>query len=272
MPRRRTAVSAAPSLRELDEKIEKWAPPKYRAERKRLYADLRATGIAFEVMLATQHVRGFRYAESASLKWQKDYWRRRKTIEKQIEDIRANPLVLRLEDPKFRELGLPCPHDRERLECEEIRQNLLAYRSRPPYPGAKNMVRAAAERKERARKSLADYKFHNPDLLNPADFCESSDLSEPWDQEAPTARPGRPPTLRMELLKDVMIVLKRRRLSQQRKLEYVARVLRYCFGDDKADAEELAARWRDIRRREPKPDASGWVPIPYPKERRKSPC
>jgi hypothetical protein len=271
---------------ELGEKIEKWAPRKYCAERARLYADLCADGIASEVLLAIQHVHGFHTEEQLRLQGQKDYWRKRKAIEKRIEDIRRHPLVTSVGEIVFRQATPACPHGRERLECEEIRHNLLAYKRRPPYLGApKNdvgerighvgaMVREAAEREERARKFLADYKFDKPDLLNPADFCESPDLSEPWDHEAPAALPGRPPTLRMQVLKAVMLVLKQCRLSQHRKLEYVERVLRYCF-DEKADATELAARWREIKRN-PQPDASDWFPFEQLsliyQGRRKPPC
>jgi hypothetical protein len=250
-------LGSAPSVEEQREKIEKWAPERYHEERRRLYADLQSDGIAHEVLLAAQMAHGF--SKLGKDTW---YWKERQRVEHQIEKIRSHPLVMSVGEVVFRQATPGCPHGRETLECEEIRHNLLAYKSRPLYPGApNNMVRAAAETKERARKFLADYKFDNPDLLNPADFCQSPDLSEPWDHEAPAALPGRPPTLRMQVLKDVMVALKRcRTLSQRRRLEYVERVLRYCFDDEKADATELEARWREIKRREPKPDASGGFP------------
>ena len=59
----------------------------------------------------------------------------------------------------------------------------------------------------------------------------------------------------------MMAALKQCSLSQRKKLEYVERVLRYCFDDEKADAEKLAPRWRELEQRKPKPDASGCFPF-----------
>jgi hypothetical protein len=267
MRKHKNKPDSAPSVEEQREKIEKWASERHHEGRRRLYADLQNDGIAHEVLLAAEMAHGF--SKVGKDTW---YWKERQKVEHQIEKIRCHPLVMSLGEVVCRQATPACPHGRERLECEEIRHNLLAYKRRPPHPGApKNevgeqigfvgaMVRAAAERRERPRKFLADYKFDNPDLLNPADFCESPDLSEPWDHEAPAALPGRPPTLRMQVLKDVMVALKRCRLSERKQLEYVERVLRYCFDDEKADATELAPRWREIKRN-PKPDASGCFPF-----------
>ena len=261
MRKRRNKTSSAPSVEELKRKIEKWAPRKYCADRIQLYADLQGDGIAFEVLLAAEIVHGFRDEESPRLDWQEDYWRQREALEKKIEDIRAHPLVLHLEDPIFRELGSHCPHGRNRLECEEIYSLLSICRGPLEWPRApKNAVQAAFERRERALKELAGYDLSPSEKLRLDDFCKPPVLpeaSEQWE-EKPKRKVGRPRGTRMSALESVMAALKQCRLSQRKKLEYVERVLRYSFDDDKANAEELAARLRDIRREKPKPDARGW--------------
>ena len=237
---------------------------KYRPERARLYADLRAEGIAFEVLLAAETVHGFRGEESPRLDWQKDYWRQRDALEKKIEDIRAHPLVLHIEDPIFREPGPHCPHRRNRLECEEMHSLLSICRRPLAWPRApRNAVQAAFERRERARKDLAGYNLGPPEKLRLNDFCKSPALpeaSERWDK-LPKRKVGRPYRTRKSVLEAVMAALKQCSLSQRKKLEYVERVLRYCFDDEKADAEKLAPRWRELEQRKPKPDASGCFPF-----------
>jgi hypothetical protein len=261
MRKHKNKPGSPPSVAELREKIEKWAPERHHEERRWLYADLHADGIAFEVLLAAQIAHGFRDEESPRLEWQKDYWRQREAIEKQIQNIRSHPLVLNLEDPIFRELGPHCPHGRGRLECEEIYSLLSICRGPLGWPRApKKAVEAAFEKRERALKDLVGYNLGPPEKLNPDDFCKSPMLPEPsqqWDEPA-AGKVGRPRAPRMSVLEKVMAALKRCRLSQRRKLEYVERVLRYCFDDENADADELAARWREIKREtKPKPDASG---------------
>jgi hypothetical protein len=249
----------APSLQRLIQKIEKWAPPKYRVDHARLYADLESSGIAFEVLSATQISHGFEQAASASHEWEKNYWHERERIEKQIQKIRAHPLVLQLEDPIFREVGLPCPHGRNRLECETIRGHLLIYLL-PPWPrAAKYSVQRTLERKERARKDLAAYNLGFPEKLNLADFCMPSDKPDRWQKwnDKPAGRVGRPPTTRIGVLTEVMAALKASRLPQAHKIKYIRQVLLYCFDDD-VSAEELAARWREIKR-QPKTDTAGWI-------------
>src|SRR5215469_5811349 len=142
---RRKESSWRPSIEELEQVIEKWAPEKYRPERKHLYDEVKARRIAAEFLFAVQTAHGFCFADTNSRNWNKLYWKKRARIEKQIEEIRSDPLVLRLDSPIFRAVGLPCPHGYDdRLECEQIRANLAIYQKPLPSSGPPNSVIEAA--------------------------------------------------------------------------------------------------------------------------------
>lgn len=86
-------------LEKLIQEIEKWAPKEYREERQRLYSELKADGIAIDVLLAVRTVRGFWQAELRQSAWEKLYWHERRKLERQLEKIREHPLVLRFAAP-----------------------------------------------------------------------------------------------------------------------------------------------------------------------------
>jgi hypothetical protein len=240
--------------------IEAHAPRRYRFERQRLYRDLhhalparRANvllrDVLFSIALALDRpnhprdligrrkrvasrrtVRAFTLAE---------YWREQRKVEarykKFVAHLGSHPLVyafplgvLRFRRPE----RVICPHGRYRTKCGRVRA-LLEALGRAHEPRLRSWI-------------LADLKAERvAPRTDPNAFC-ASDAEDSASALVDLPQPGRPADrIRRRLLETLARDLVGGGFTQKQVCDYVAAILRTCFGE-KVSAASLA---RELRRR-----------------------
>jgi hypothetical protein len=254
--------------------IERWAPRPYRQERERLFKRVRrdlGDDVCESMLVAVQVAHESAGRTEAEGRHLREYWKRRRRLTRQLEEIACDDLVRA--GPDFLSVvfyephEVDCPHARRAKKCVEIRgklEQLHALKGLLATIAPTNPVRGSFERRVgqlREEINALDTSV-SPEKATPADFCsetfrEIADgrvLAEAGGATWHHARPGRPVhSVQRYLLESVGELIYGRKVSdksvtRRNACKIVADILEYCFDAKDIDAEGLERRWREVAR------------------------
>jgi hypothetical protein len=171
------------------------------------------------------------------------YTARRRKLERDIERIRTDPLIRPFpadEVEFYAREEVVCPHRRYRNACERSRKILELLDESSVLLKRQPRRRAALLRE--LKDAGVDSRKDKPQA-----FCLPAPSRDDDGQAMPTVS-GRPIDLRRHRLIQMLLpFLMERGLSLPRILDYLARILRYCFNDPARPAT-LRRQWERIPR------------------------